>query len=68
MLGDLGVNLFRKPRFRRLLSWPFDITAAGKFQPPIGDTGDMFARSGAPRPSVCRQALPYVDDPRLALM
>ncbi len=65
-LTDLGVNLFRKPRIQKLLSWPFDITAAGKYEPPIGDTGDMFSRSSLLSPSVCRQALPYVDDPRLA--
>jgi Heparinase II/III-like protein len=65
-LTDLGVNLFQRPRFHKLLSWPFDITAVGKYEPPIGDTGDMFSQSGLLPPATCRQALPYVHDPRLA--
>ena len=67
-LTDLDVNLFQKPRFHKLLSWPFDITVIGKYEPPIGDTGDMFSQSGLLKPSTCRQALPYVQDPRLAYM
>lgn len=65
-LLDLRVDLYRKPRFRRLLAWPFDITAAGRFEPPLGDTGDMFLASSFLPPATCRQALPQIDDPRLA--
>lgn len=65
-LANMKVDVFRKPRFRKLLSWPFDITVAGKYEPPIGDTGDMFSRSRLLSPATCRQALPYVDDPRMA--
>jgi len=65
-LVDLNVNFFEAPRFRRLLTWPFDIVVAGQFVPPLGDSGDMFARGGTLSPEVARAALPYVRDPRMA--
>lgn len=57
-LAAMKVDVFRKPRFRKLLSWPFDITVAGKYEPPIGDTGDMFSRSRRLSPATCRRVLP----------
>ncbi len=62
----VDVNLFRHPRFRSLLAWPFDILVAGQFLPPLGDTGDMFAGGEPLRPALCAMALPHVRDPRMA--
>jgi len=61
-----GVNLFENRRFQRLLTWHYDLTLAGKFIPPLGDTGNMFARSSPMKAPVCRAALPWLKDPRLA--
>ena len=66
MLLDVKVNLFKDPRFQKFLVWPFDLAVAGKFTPPIGDTGDMFAGLRLSDASICRLALPFMGDPRLA--
>ena len=63
---DSGVNLFEHPRYRKLVTWTFDVCIAGKFTPSTGDSGDMFAHGGAWEPAVCQLALPYVNDARLA--
>ncbi|HJN15744.1 MAG TPA: heparinase II/III family protein, partial [Armatimonadota bacterium] len=65
-LADSGVNLFDEPRFRRLLTWPFDVVVCGQFVPPLGDTGNMFARGDSLNASVARIALPHFPDPRIA--
>ncbi len=65
-LADAGTNLFGEPRLQRLLTWPFDVVACGEFVPPLGDTGDMFARGSGLSPSVARLVLPHFPDPRIA--
>lgn len=65
-LIHVGVNLFETPRFKKLLTWPFEIQVAGQFTPSHGDTGDMFARGAMWSPEVCRTALPHIRDPRMA--
>jgi hypothetical protein len=65
-LVGVGVNLFETRRFAKLLQWPFDLQTAGIFAPSHGDTGNMFAQGGMWSPDVCRIALPYVKDPRIA--
>jgi hypothetical protein len=58
LLGDRAPQLWAHPRFRRLLLWHHGTILAGKFQPPLGDSGDMFARVGNPeaghRPATSR--------------
>ena len=66
LMVETGVNLFEHPRYRKLVTWAFDVCIAGKFTPSTGDSGDMFAYGGAWQPSVCQFALPYVNDARLA--
>lgn len=61
-----GTNLFLHPRFRKLVTWQFDIVTAGEFTPAIGDSGDIFSRGRDWNDDVCAAALPYIDDPRLA--
>ncbi len=65
-LMNVGVNLFETPRFKKLLTWPFDLQIAGQFTPSHGDTGAMFARGAQWSPDVCRIALPHIRDPRMA--
>lgn len=66
LMVETGVNLFEHPRYRKLVTWAFDVCIAGKFTPSTGDSGDMFAHGGAWQPAVCQLALPYVHDARLA--
>jgi len=66
MLAACGVDVFNEPQFRRLLSWPFNVYIAGQFSPPMGDSGDMFARRQQWKVEACSKALRHVDDPRLA--
>lgn len=66
LLGAEGERLLAHPRFPRLLLWHYDLLLAGKFHPPLGDSGDMFARAGSLSPRVCRMALPFVTGPSLA--
>ncbi len=66
LMVDTGINLFEHPRYRKLVTWAFDVCIAGKFTPSTGDSGDMFAQGGAWQPAVCQIALPYVNDARLA--
>ena len=65
-LTEWGHDFFRHPRFRNLLSWPFDVTVCGKFTPPTGDTGDMFSSGSLLDPRICQLALAHFDDPRMA--
>lgn len=65
-LVEVGRNLYRHPRFQRLLTWPFDLTVAGRFTPALGDSGDMFAGPVALSPTVCAAAVRHFPDPRLA--
>lgn len=60
-----GHDFFRHPRFRRLLTWPFEVMVCGKFTPPTGDTGDMFGHGGMWDARVCQLALQRLDDPRM---
>ena len=64
-LTETGANIFEHPRFRKLLTWPFDACIAGKFTPSMGDTGDMFARDKLWRAETLRKAHSYVKDPRI---
>ncbi len=66
LLVETGVNLFEHPRYRKLVTWAFDVCIAGRFTPSTGDSGDMFAYGGAWQSDVCQLALPYVHDARLA--
>jgi hypothetical protein len=66
LLVDQGTNIFNLPRYKKLVTWAFDVCIAGKFTPSTGDTGNMFAHGGVWQPDVCQIALPYLDDPRLA--
>ena len=65
-LVELGVDFFEDQRFRKLLTWAFDVRVAGGFTPSHGDTGDMFAVQDAWDAPVCRLALPRLRDPRMA--
>ncbi|MCE5241463.1 heparinase II/III-family protein [bacterium] len=65
-LGDKGKHLLAHPRFRALLKWHYETIVAGKFQPPLGDSGDMFARPGSPSDTVLRLAVELLRDPRAA--
>jgi len=38
-----GVNLFEHPIVRRLFTYPFEVSVAGKFTPTIGDSGGVEA-------------------------
>lgn len=64
VLGERGQHLLSHPRFRRLLQWHYETLVGGKFQPPLGDSGDMFARPGQPGPTVLRLAAEVLRDPR----
>lgn len=64
-LTELGLDFFGSPRFRKLLTWPFEVRLAGRFTPSSGDTADMFARNDAWDPAVCRIALPHIRDSRI---
>ena len=66
LLGDEAGQLRAHSRWRRLLLWHYETIVARKFQPPLGDSGDMFAGTSSLSPTVCRLALPYVTDPALA--
>jgi hypothetical protein len=65
LLGERAPQLRAHPRFRRLLLWHFGTILAGRFQPPLGDSGDMFARPGTPSAVVSRVALSQTTDPQL---
>jgi len=65
-LTNAGVNLFEEPRFRKFLTWAFDVMVAGEFVPPMGDTGNIFAKGSSLRPLVARLTLPHFYDPRMA--
>ena len=66
VLGDKGKHLLAHPRFRALLKWHYETIVAGMFQPPLGDSGDMFARPGSPSDTVLRLAVELLRDPRAA--
>ncbi len=57
-LAGLGLDFFGDARFRRILAWPFATCVAGRFTPPVGDTGDMFAQTQWPLEAY-RKALPF---------
>jgi len=65
LMGEQAPQLWAHPRFRRLLLWHFDTILAGRFQPPLGDSGDMFAPVSNPGSAVCRAALRIETDPQL---
>ncbi len=65
-LTEVGVNYFSNPRFQKLLTWQFDVMIAEKFVPPLGDTGNMFARGGPLSADVAALAIPHWQDPRIA--
>ncbi len=64
--AGLGVNFFENPRFQRLLTWPFDVMIAGRFIPPLGDSGNMFAHGSPLSASIAALAIPYFQEPRIA--
>jgi len=64
-LADRAGPLLARPRFRRLLLWHYDLLLAGRFHPPLGDSGDLFGRAGRLSPNVRRLALQHFPDPRL---
>ena len=66
LLGGRGQHLLSHPRFRRLLQWHWETQVAGRFQPPLGDSGDMFARPGEPSATVLQLAAELLQDPRAA--
>ena len=64
-LIELDINFFEDTRFQKLLTWPFDVMLCGKFVPPLGDTGDMFAAGSALSPTAALPAAPHFPDPRV---
>ena len=64
-LTETGINYFENPRFRKLLMWPFDVLIDGQFVPPLGDTGNMFAKGSSLSPSIARMAVRHFPDPRI---
>jgi len=67
-LLDSGINLFKDPRFQKLLTWHFNVCLAEKFMPSMGDSGDMFAANTFwnSQPEVLATILRHFPDPRLA--
>ncbi|NPV47659.1 MAG: hypothetical protein HPY69_11920, partial [Armatimonadetes bacterium] len=65
LLGQRAGKLVADPRFRRAMLWHYDLLLAGKFQPPLGDSGDMFARAGDLSTTVARVVLQHWPDPRV---
>lgn len=65
LLGARAGALVADPRFRRAMLWHYDLLVAGKFQPPLGDSGDMFARAGDLSSTVGRVVLQHWSDPRV---
>jgi hypothetical protein len=64
-LAGSASQLCSHRRFRRLLLWPYEITLAGRFHPPLGDSGDLFARAAGLSPATLLTALRHVSDDRL---
>lgn len=66
-LAELGINAFERPRMRRLLAWPFDVCVAGRFMPPMADSGDMLAAPSFNymETPVYLRSIPHVRDPRI---
>ena len=62
LLGG-GINFFSEPRLQKLLSWMFDVTIAGEFVPPLGDTGDMYARLDLLHPAIAYRSLLGIQEP-----
>jgi hypothetical protein len=65
-LAQSAAPVAARPRFRRLLLWPYELRLAGRFHPPLGDSGDLFARAGGLSPATLLTALGSVQDARLA--
>ncbi len=65
-LAEAGINYFDNRRFRKFITWPFDIMFAGQFVPPLGDTGDPFARGGPLSATVAARAVRHWPEPRIA--
>ncbi len=40
-LQQLGVDMFRHPTVKRLFTYPFEMSVAGRFTPTIGDSGSV---------------------------
>ena len=66
-LAGYGVNCYEHPRFRRLLTWAFDMQLCGQFTPALGDSGDTFAGPCPVGAATAMAALPYMKDARLAV-
>ncbi|NLF15638.1 MAG: hypothetical protein GX595_00040 [Lentisphaerae bacterium] len=66
VLGEQASALRAHPRLRRMLLWPHELRMAGRFQPPLGDSGDIFAGVSMLSPSTLMTALRWNPDPRLA--
>ena len=64
-LADVDINFFTNPRFQKLLTWPLDVRIAGRFVPPLGDTGNMFAAAGSLNASQANMAVRHWPDPRM---
>ncbi len=65
-LAEFGVNCYEQPRFRRLMTWPFDMQLCGQFTPAQGDSGDTLAGPVMVRATTAMAALPHMKDARLA--
>ena len=42
MLHECGVDIFSRPRLKKLCDWPIDMTCCGRFTPALGDSGNMY--------------------------
>ena len=67
-LRDKVGPLLESSRFRRLFSWPAQMTVAGEFTPPYGDSNNMFAARMGWAPKYMESAYRILREPRFAKM
>ena len=72
-LGRMGLALrdevgpvLKSSRYRKLFAWPMQMTVAGEFTPPYGDSNHMFAGKLGWSPKYLGGAYRVLRDPRIA--
>lgn len=65
-LGDEGRRLIESPRFRKLFTWPLEMTCAGVHVPPYGDSNNMFQGLTGWTVDIFEPGYRHYRDPRLA--
>ena len=66
ILDRLGINVFDRPKMRRMLYWPMEMDCLGKFSPAIGDTGSMLQSYISTSSDALRTGFERYGDPAFA--